>query len=258
MHKIMNRLTVAAAICVMTMTFGTAQAQVVVSTFDTFFENALYASWAAPEAIINSGPESYSVTATGYGSNWTYIEGTVEPAAGSTHLELDIALSGPAEADGFLGPIITLVDADNTRHSYAWYGQTLGDHLLTMPVTSPTIMASPGTVPGLDLDALVHMHMELDPGEYGTSGAYTVEWKNLNLITVEGQPGDFDGDADVDGSDLIFWQRDTGLGDLSDWQENYGTFPQAAALAGVPEPGSLSLVLLVLPATFGIRRPLRK
>jgi hypothetical protein len=53
-----------------------------------------------------------------------------------------------------------------------------------MPVGSPTWVQAPGTTPGFDLDSLTHMHMQLDPGGFGSSGFYTVTWENLRLITV--------------------------------------------------------------------------
>jgi hypothetical protein len=36
----------------------------------------------------------------------------------------------------------------------------------------------------LNLADLQHMHMQLDPGGFGSSGAYTVSWQNLDLIAV--------------------------------------------------------------------------
>ena len=55
---------------------------------------------------------------------------------------------------------------------------------------------------------------------------------------------DFDADGDVDGADFLLWQRDPGVGELGDWQDNFGTVapPQAAAASAVPEPASLALL----------------
>jgi hypothetical protein len=61
--------------------------------------------------------------------------------------------------------------------------------------------------------------------------------------------GDFDADGDVDGRDLLVWQRDTSVGDLTDWQENYGAGGLSALSASslaeasspVPEPTSIAL-----------------
>jgi len=158
---------------------GAARADVLITSFDgDFFENELYASWAADTATIEYGPESYSVTATGYGSNWTYIGGLGIQGEGETHLKLDVTLEGPPAAEGHLGPIITLVDADGTRNNYAWFGQLLGNNILTLPIASPTWVEAPGTTSGLDLNAIDHLHLQIDPGGFGrrvvwagTSGA---------------------------------------------------------------------------------------
>ena len=161
-----------------------AQADTQVTTFDNFWSDALYDHWADAATVIVDGPNSYSITATGYGSNYKYI-GTLN-GLGETTVELTVTLSGPPAADGHLGPIISFVDGDGTFVNYAWYGQTLGQHVLTMPLATPTWTAAPGTVPGLNLTNILHMHMQLDPGGFGTQGAYTVTWENLRLT---GAPG---------------------------------------------------------------------
>ena len=162
-----------------------ARADTIITTFDNFTSDALYPSWSLPSSTIVSSPTSYSVTATGYGSNYKYIEDPSRQGAGNTLLELTTTLSGPPAADGHLGPIITLIDTDGSRYNFAWYAQFLGPHVLTMPVDSPTWIDAPGTSPGLNLNGLQHMHMQLDPGGFGTAGAYTVEWQHLQLIVPE-------------------------------------------------------------------------
>ena len=162
-----------------------ASAATTISTFDNFTSDALYPSWALPSSTVVSGPTSYSITATGYGSNYKYIGDPAIVGAGNTDIELTVTLNGPAAADGHLGPIVGIIDGDGTHYNYAWYGQTLGSHVLTMPVESPTWVAVPGSTPGLDLNTLTHMHMQLDPGGFGSQGAYTVEWQNLQLIVPE-------------------------------------------------------------------------
>ena len=238
---------------------ATARADVVITSFEDFFEDALYASWASPEAEIDWGTESYSVTASGYGSNGADIGGLGVTGEGNTHEQLAITLEGPAEADGHLGPIITLVDADGTRNNYAWYGQLLGDHLLTMPVDAPTWNEAAGTTAGLDLNAIDHLHLQLDPGGFGATGQYTARFHELSLITIEIAPGDFDHDGDVDGRDFLVWQRGESpdsltAADLADWQNAYGT-PPASAIA-IPEPESLGMLLLAAASGMLIRRPL--
>ena len=161
-----------------------AWADTTITSFDNFTSDALYPSWALPSSTVVSGPTSYSITAIGYGSNYKYIGFPAITGVGNTHLELTVSLSGPTAADGLLGPIVGLIDGDGTHVNYAWYGQTLGSHVLTMPVDVPTWTEAPGSVPGLDLNTLTHMHMQLDPGGFGTQGAYTISWENLSLIVV--------------------------------------------------------------------------
>ena len=55
--------------------------------------------------------------------------------------------------------------------------------------------------------------------------------------------GDFDEDGDVDGADFLKWQRDPTIGNLADWQANYGAASSLAAAEAVPEPASLMILL---------------
>lgn len=65
------------------------------------------------------------------------------------------------------------------------------------------------------------------------------------LIAEPVLPGDFDLDGDVDGRDFLVWQRNTSVGDLADWQANYGVEMLAevedspSRLPSVPEPSTL-------------------
>jgi hypothetical protein len=248
-------------LCTTVVSGGAVNADELITSFETFFEDALYNSWASPTAVIDSGPESYTITATGYGSNYVYIGGLGILGAGNTDIQLDVTLSGPPEAEAMLGPLVQLIDEDGTHYHYRWYGQLLGNNILTKKIESPDFISNPGTVAGLDLDTLTHMHMELDPGGYGTTGPYTVSWNELSLITVEGTPGDFDGDGDVDGRDFLAWQRGESptplsAGDLSDWQAAYGNGP-LASLSAVPEPGTICLMFVASISVLGFKRPSR-
>lgn len=251
MKKIFNLFATALALNAVVAWNGISRADVVITTFDdAYFEDALYASWAS--GTIEYGPDSYSVTATGYGSNWTYIGGYGIDGTGNTHVKLDVTLEGPPAAEAHLGPIITLVDADGTRNNYAWFGQLLGNNILTLPVASPSWVEAAGTTPGLDLAAIDHMHLQIDPGGYGQQGPYTVHWNELSLVTLNTTPGDFDEDGDVDGRDFLAWQRDSSVGLLSDWQAAYGA--PLAGFSSVPEPGTFGMMILASISAAGLRR----
>jgi hypothetical protein len=172
-----------AVLVMASMLNSAANADAVITNFDNFTSDALYPSWALPASTIVSGPSSYSVSATGYGSNYKYIGFPPITGAGNTDIQLTVALSGDPTADGQLGPIVDLIDDDGTRYSFRWYGQTLGNHVLTMPVESPTAVVAAGGASGLNLNTLTHMHMQLDPSGY--AGRYTVEWQDLSLIVPE-------------------------------------------------------------------------
>ena len=158
---------------------NSAVADAYITTFDDFNSDAMYASWSG--ATVESTATNYIITATGYGSNYKWIGWPLIDGTGCTKVELDVTLSGPAAADGQLGPIVDLIDGDGTRYSYRWYGRPLGHQILTMPVESPTAVVGAGSKPGLNLADLQHMHMQLDPGGLGTSGAYTIAWNSLRL-----------------------------------------------------------------------------
>jgi hypothetical protein len=64
--------------------------------------------------------------------------------------------------------------------------------------------------------------------------------------------GDFDGDNDVDGRDFLVWQRNPSVGNLADWQANYGTSSLTATTA-VPEPSSIVMLSLLAAASL-VRR----
>jgi hypothetical protein len=70
-------------------------------------------------------------------------------------------------------------------------------------------------------------------------------------VAAPSLPGDFDFDGDVDGRDILIWQRggspsSLSAGDLADWEANFGVGPPQAANVAVPEPGALTLASLCL------------
>ena len=66
---------------------------------------------------------------------------------------------------------------------------------------------------------------------------------------------DFDGSGTVDGLDFLLWQRDPSIGNLADWESQFGTDvpPPLAALVAAPEPSTLLLASLA-GVLFGCRR----
>jgi len=78
---------------------------------------------------------------------------------------------------------------------------------------------------------------------------------NLGFILPSvGTAGDFDLDEDVDGADFLLWQRDMSVGNLADWQANFGTTAAVGAAAAVPEPSAIALALLAGSMLLSRRR----
>ena len=69
------------------------------------------------------------------------------------------------------------------------------------------------------------------------------------ILEVTGVSSDFNQNGVIDGGDFLSWQRDPSVGDLSDWQSNYGaSSPLATAPIASPEPTTLLLLASAIPA----------
>jgi len=99
-----------------------------------------------------------------------------------------------------------------------------------------------GTVPGNGQLTFAVSGYEDDfiEGNHSEEGQY-----RLQLALAGGSPGDFDTDGDVDGNDFLLWQRNPSVGNLADWQANFGASSLTAAIA-VPEPTSILLIFIAL------------
>lgn len=73
---------------------------------------------------------------------------------------------------------------------------------------------------------------------------------DYELKLTFGALGDFDHDVDVDGNDFLVWQRNPSVGNLADWQGQYGT-PLAAAATSVPEPNAGMLLAIACVLLLG-------
>ncbi|TWU30226.1 alpha/beta hydrolase [Bythopirellula polymerisocia] len=81
--------------------------------------------------------------------------------------------------------------------------------------------------------SVTHTSIDNDPRLHALIGQNILD--NLNEPSA-----DFDQDGDVDGADFLVWQRNPSVGNLADWQTQYGGAP---VLSVVPEPSSVILLL---------------
>jgi T5SS/PEP-CTERM-associated repeat protein len=122
---------------------------------------------------------------------------------------------------------------------------SLASGFVAVPGATYEILASAGGVTGM-------FATETLPTLGGGLSLDVVYTPDSVLLSVVGVSGDFDFDGDVDGADLLVWQRGgsptpNSPGDLAAWKSNFGFGASAAAAATVPEPGAALLVLGGLP-----------
>ena len=111
-----------------------------------------------------------------------------------------------------------------------------------------------------------HMRPNPEPGRWGFFSHAAVNvgtdystWDNLcftdvgETCGVQAQPGDHDGDGDVDGNDFLWHQISDPSAINTDWGPNYGTGP-LSGVAAVPESSTLSLCALAAFALWPTRR----
>ena len=178
----------------------------------------------------------------------TTIYGDYDQQAGTLEIELGGLLAGTQFDQLVVSGAATLA---GTLDVSLINGYTLGATQEFEIFSAGTLN---GTFAGLTEGALV--------GNFGGTDLFISyaggDGNDVSLFTtLAGLSGDFDGDDDVDGSDFLAWQRDLGVGNLSDWQTNYGTTTSlSAASTAVPEPSALLLGALasVLGFSFGRNR----
>ena len=85
-------------------------------------------------------------------------------------------------------------------------------------------------------------------------GATGILLDNISFTdSAGGIAGDFNGDGRVDADDFLEWQRNPAIGNLADWEANYGQ-PITSNVNAVPEPSSLLLCVVTASLLSGVRR----
>jgi hypothetical protein len=143
-----------------------------------------------------------------------------------------------------------------------WMAEESGDYILVDAETGEDYVGPSGEVIVADNTA-----WSIGRGMFGNG---VTDWSNAIIDEVRvsdtaltpneflfdtvpgGQAGDFDGDGDVDGRDFLFWQRDTSVGNLADWQNSYGA-DGLVAFAAVPEPATWTLLFGLIGVGASLR-----
>ncbi len=94
----------------------------------------------------------------------------------------------------------------------------------------------------------------LAPLAEGLDWELTIDATSVELSVIGTLVGDFNGDGSIDGQDFLFWQRNPTVGDLSDWQSAYNGGGPLSELTTIPEPSTLSLMLLGMYFAARVRR----
>jgi hypothetical protein len=175
--RLMLVLSVGLALC------SSAWADTQITSFDNFLLNSAYGSWGDSNvATLTSGPTSFDVESLDFGGGFKDIIPNVD-GTGETTLELDASVL--ASSIGEAGFVVALGDTDFTEWNYAWYGNLIGDHVLTKPISTPSFVSNAGSDGILDLSALDYIHIQVDPGG---ANSYSVTFNNLRLTGAVPEP----------------------------------------------------------------------
>lgn len=162
---------------------ASASADTLITNFDSYVPNSLYGAWGDGNVTtITSGPTSYDVESLDFGGAYKDIIPNPD-GTGETTVELDASVI--ATSLGNLGFVIALGDTDLTEWNYRWLGVTAGNHILTLPIDTPTFISNNGGNSVLDLDALDYIHIQVDPGG---ANSYSVSFNNLRLTGAVPEP----------------------------------------------------------------------
>ncbi len=165
-------------------------------------------------------------------------------------------LGGTSSASGVNDLDILVGDTDSTVFLYSLFDNTLTD--LNAEIFDGVNALLINDVYGIaDNNIFFGQYTDLDNQARYFRGA-------LEDLFPEFAPGDFDEDGDVDGRDFLAWQRNPAVGDLADWQTNYGDgllAPLSALNGGgtppanaVPEPGGVAFLIAGMLALMSYQR----
>jgi hypothetical protein len=196
----------------------------------------------------------------------------------ATHLDASNQTNRTAQA-GFINSLVAnsttpavLAGDMNSRPSTDSYA------LLASNWTDATNIANPGIMRNTQIDYVFYRSDQWrvqQRGQFIVNPTTTIASDHYPLLTVidlYSPNADFDGDFDVDGADLLIWQRHAGAdggpaqgdadengavndADLNVWRAQFGTArPQPPRAATVPEPCTGAAIALATTPVLTARR----
>jgi hypothetical protein len=229
---------------------ATYEAQTQTFTFGTF-SNPGVLDASGSTFLINADPASDGGPSGGFGFNGLNVNFNAE----DYQIEIEARLL-PSNTAGQFN--LVLGDNDGPELGAEDFNffidtsnfNTTGFTTVTIPLGSGSetnfvtqYQSTPGD--GLQNFGLNQMQIQASGDDPGILGLEVLRFSIVER--PDGIAGDFNADGLVDGRDFLLWQRNPSVGNLSDWQTNYGAGTLTAAVA-VPEPTTW----LLLTGFFGL------
>jgi hypothetical protein len=145
----------------------------------------------------------------------------------------------------------TLADFFSSADGSTWYTQGATVTAMFGASTYNWTISYSGNIVWADADASTIASIS-------DTGGVDIVLKGLSSIIVpDDNPGDHDGDGDVDAADYVFWRKTDGgnMQGYNDWKMHFGETGSGSGGGGaVPEPASIGLVLFGVCAALLRRR----